>query len=230
MGHYSSGIITIGYGTYLSIRDLAWLVSAAVGYQRGIRWDTTKPDGTPRKLMKSTGYTLWAGNRRFVWRRESSRPIRIFWRAMGRERLGLECTLVTVHNTLGECGADIKKTLQSSEQDREDAAQARIQWAERQSKLNPEKLVFIDESSAKINIVRPAPACPRPGRPLEHHHHDFLCPPGWHHPVHDHQGGDGHGGLPDVRPGDSPPHHPCVPAMWRSWTTCGPVKARPPSP
>ena len=44
-------LINIGVGHDLSIRELAETVKAVVGYQGAIEFDTTKPDGTPRKLM-----------------------------------------------------------------------------------------------------------------------------------------------------------------------------------
>jgi GDP-L-fucose synthase len=43
--------VNIGTGTEISIAELATLVAHIVGYQGEIRWDRTKPDGTPRKLM-----------------------------------------------------------------------------------------------------------------------------------------------------------------------------------
>ena len=43
--------INIGTGEDLSIRDLATMIGQTVGYQGRIAFDTTKPDGTPRKLM-----------------------------------------------------------------------------------------------------------------------------------------------------------------------------------
>jgi GDP-L-fucose synthase len=43
--------INIGTGEDLSIRDLAKIIGEVVGYQGRIAFDTTKPDGTPRKLM-----------------------------------------------------------------------------------------------------------------------------------------------------------------------------------
>lgn len=43
--------INIGTGEDLSIRDLAETIGEVVGYQGRIAFDTTKPDGTPRKLM-----------------------------------------------------------------------------------------------------------------------------------------------------------------------------------
>ncbi len=43
--------VNIGTGEDLSIRDLATTISDIVGYQGRISFDTSKPDGTPRKLM-----------------------------------------------------------------------------------------------------------------------------------------------------------------------------------
>jgi GDP-L-fucose synthase len=43
--------VNIGTGEDLSIHDLATTISDIVGYQGRISFDTTKPDGTPRKLM-----------------------------------------------------------------------------------------------------------------------------------------------------------------------------------
>lgn len=46
-----SEIINIGTGEDVSIKELAELVKNTVGYQGEIIWDTSKPDGTPRKLL-----------------------------------------------------------------------------------------------------------------------------------------------------------------------------------
>lgn len=43
--------INVGVGEDLTIKELANLVASEVGYQGEIEWDTTKPDGTPRKLL-----------------------------------------------------------------------------------------------------------------------------------------------------------------------------------
>jgi GDP-L-fucose synthase len=45
------GHINVGSGQDLSIAELAGLVKAAVGYKGAIEYDTSKPDGTPRKLL-----------------------------------------------------------------------------------------------------------------------------------------------------------------------------------
>ena len=43
--------VNVGTGSDVTIRELASLVASAVGYAGEIAWDTTKPDGTPRKLL-----------------------------------------------------------------------------------------------------------------------------------------------------------------------------------
>ncbi len=55
MNHYNEEqFINVGYGSDVNIKQLAELVAATVGFQGEIHWDTTKPDGTPRKLMDSS--------------------------------------------------------------------------------------------------------------------------------------------------------------------------------
>lgn len=44
-------IVNVGVGSDISIRELAELVAQTVGYSGAIAWDTSKPDGTPRKLV-----------------------------------------------------------------------------------------------------------------------------------------------------------------------------------
>lgn len=48
------GLVNIGCGTDVSIKELAELIVAEVGYEGSLVFDTTKPDGTPRKLMDTT--------------------------------------------------------------------------------------------------------------------------------------------------------------------------------
>ncbi len=47
----SSEIINIGSGTDLTIKDLAYSIAAVVGYNGKLIFDSTKPDGTPQKLL-----------------------------------------------------------------------------------------------------------------------------------------------------------------------------------
>jgi len=55
MNNYDdSEIVNIGSGAEVSIKELAHLVQATVGYTGKIVFDTSKPDGTPRKLLDSS--------------------------------------------------------------------------------------------------------------------------------------------------------------------------------
>lgn len=45
--------LNIGPGDDVSIRELAETIAAVIGYQGALEWDTSKPDGTPRKLLDS---------------------------------------------------------------------------------------------------------------------------------------------------------------------------------
>src|SRR5437773_4725849 len=47
----SPEIVNIGCGEDISIRELAELICDVVGFKGDLAWDTTKPDGTPRKLL-----------------------------------------------------------------------------------------------------------------------------------------------------------------------------------
>lgn len=52
MQHYNErGFVNIGTGKEISIKDLAFLVKEIIGFEGEVEFDTTKPDGTPRKLM-----------------------------------------------------------------------------------------------------------------------------------------------------------------------------------
>jgi GDP-L-fucose synthase len=55
MDHYDGpGFINIGVGEDLTIRELAELIKDIVGYRGTVRFNTSMPDGTPRKLMDVT--------------------------------------------------------------------------------------------------------------------------------------------------------------------------------
>ena len=52
MNNYSGNeTVNVGTGKELTIRELAETIAKIVGYTGTIKWDTTKPDGTPRKLL-----------------------------------------------------------------------------------------------------------------------------------------------------------------------------------
>jgi len=80
----SGEFLNIGMGEDLTIRDLAMLVKKIVGYRGDIEWDTSKPDGAPRKLLdisriKSLGWhpetSLEEGIRKtYEWYLSGGRP------------------------------------------------------------------------------------------------------------------------------------------------------------
>ena len=70
-------LINVGTGTDVTIRELTDLVAAIVGYRGHIKWDASKPDGTPRKLM------------------DVSRLTALGWRAHTALRDGSEQTFVS---------------------------------------------------------------------------------------------------------------------------------------
>ena len=52
MENYSDKqLVNIGTGVDLSIKQLVETICEVVGFQGTLEWDTSKPDGTPRKLM-----------------------------------------------------------------------------------------------------------------------------------------------------------------------------------
>lgn len=58
MEHYNEqGFVNIGTGIEISIKELAYLIKDIVGFDGEIVFDTTKPDGTPRKLTDITKLT-----------------------------------------------------------------------------------------------------------------------------------------------------------------------------
>ena len=52
MNNYSGNeTVNLGTGKELTIKELTELVAKVIGYTGEIRWDSSKPDGTPRKLL-----------------------------------------------------------------------------------------------------------------------------------------------------------------------------------
>ncbi len=85
MNHYSSEeIINIGTGEEISIADLAHLIAEIVGFKGEICFDTSKPDGTPRKVL------------------DVSRLKRLGWQS----RITLRDGIADVYNNLDTTGWD----------------------------------------------------------------------------------------------------------------------------
>lgn len=50
----SPEIVNVGWGEDITIRELAELICEVVGFKGALAWDSSKPDGTPRKLLDVT--------------------------------------------------------------------------------------------------------------------------------------------------------------------------------
>jgi len=76
MKHYSdSSPVNVGWGEDVSIAELAGLIAAATGFKGALRYDNSRPDGTPRKLL------------------DVSRLTSLGWRARIRLPAGLASTM-----------------------------------------------------------------------------------------------------------------------------------------
>jgi GDP-L-fucose synthase len=52
MNNYDeSEIVNVGTGEDVSIKELAEIIRTVIGFEGELEWDTSKPDGTPRKLL-----------------------------------------------------------------------------------------------------------------------------------------------------------------------------------
>ncbi|TAE66927.1 MAG: hypothetical protein EAY68_05785 [Bacteroidetes bacterium] len=49
--YHEAGLVNVGTGIDVSIKELAHTIEKVVGFDGEIVFDSTKPDGTPRKLM-----------------------------------------------------------------------------------------------------------------------------------------------------------------------------------
>jgi GDP-L-fucose synthase len=71
-------LINIGSGTDVTIKELTETVAAAVGFTGRITWDSSKPDGTPRKLMDVSRLTALGWKAKISLREGVARTYRSF--------------------------------------------------------------------------------------------------------------------------------------------------------
>lgn len=97
---------------------------------------------------------LWR-EARVVVRRQDGKPD-LTLSALGFELTdrGVKVSLYAVWNFLRREGVSFKKTLHAAEQDRPDVARQRARWKRHQHRIDPRRLVFIDETWAKTNMTR----------------------------------------------------------------------------
>jgi len=98
MQNYSDEqFLNIGFGSDVTIRELAEMVQRVVGFKGEIVWDASKPDGTPRKLM------------------DSSRLFALGWRPTIDLETGIRLAYADFIKRLGQI--DTGKTLSSLERE-----------------------------------------------------------------------------------------------------------------
>jgi len=74
------GLVNIGSGKDISIKELAEIISEKVGYYGKLKFDNTKPDGSPRKLMDTTKINI------------------LGWRPKIKLHEGIESTIIDFNN------------------------------------------------------------------------------------------------------------------------------------
>jgi len=85
--HTEGGMINAGSGQEITIRELTEMMADVTGYRGRIVWDSSKPDGTPRKIM------------------DNSRLAALGWRPKTTIRAGLEKMYAWFQATGGERSA-----------------------------------------------------------------------------------------------------------------------------
>jgi transposase len=108
----------------------------------------------PSRIGGSKPYAL-VGERNWLLSRIAEKPD-ITLRAVTAELAarGVTVSVMAVFDFYRREGFTFKKTLHASEQDRPDVARRRARWKRHQGKLDPARLVFIDETWAKTNMTR----------------------------------------------------------------------------
>lgn len=107
------------------------------------------------KAMGGKRPYLLEGERSFLLGRLAEKPDLTLHAVLSelRER-GVAVSCDTLWRFLRREGVSFKKTLFASEQDRPDVARRRTLWKKIQLRLDPRRLVFIDETWAKTNMTR----------------------------------------------------------------------------
>jgi GDP-L-fucose synthase len=90
MDHYSdAGIVNLGTGTDVTIKQLTEMVQKAVGWEGEVKWDTTKPDGTPRKLLDVSRMTAIGWKAKIPLEEGVKETVAWFYEQQGKQDLRL---------------------------------------------------------------------------------------------------------------------------------------------
>jgi len=85
--HYDrSDPMNLGSGREISIRDLAAIIGRLMGFQGGFRYDTSRPNGQPRRALDVSRAEKWLGWSARIGLEEGLRRTIEWWRGQGRKR------------------------------------------------------------------------------------------------------------------------------------------------
>ena len=87
MKHYSGDdFVNVGTGQDITIRDFAELVAEVVGYKGELKFDTSRPDGAPRKLLEVSKLTSLGWKAKITLRQGLATAYADFLSGGGRRR------------------------------------------------------------------------------------------------------------------------------------------------
>ena len=136
----------------------------SIGGSSALRWARrARETGSPKaKPMGGTRPFVLEAHRRWITVRLAEKPD-LMLRALAAElkARGVKGSSFAVWSIVADAGLSFKKSLRASEQDRPDVARRRQQWTQHQDKVDPKRLVFIDETWMKTNMTRTHGRCPR---------------------------------------------------------------------
>jgi transposase len=137
-------------------RDVATRFGVSESWIRRIKQDRRESGKVAAKTTRKRK-RIWEAWSDWLTKKIDSRPD-IYLREIQadlKSELGVDASLWTICQA---CQAlkrtRKKKTLIAAEQEREDVAQKRSQWKQDQMQIDPERVVFIDETWAKTNMTR----------------------------------------------------------------------------
>jgi transposase len=121
--------------------------------QRWSRLDREKGSVAAKPMERNRPFALVNERDRILERiaRQPDLPLRALLGEL--KSRGIEVSYFALWNIVDRAGLSFKKSLHASEQDRPKVARRRLQWQQRQGRIDPRRLVFIDETWAKTNMT-----------------------------------------------------------------------------
>jgi transposase len=129
--------------------------------QRWSRLHRKKGSAAARPMGGQRPFAL-AGERERILARIAQQPDLPLRTLLGElHHRGIKVSYFAIWNIVDRAGLSVKKkTLRASEQDRPNVVRRRLQWQQRQDKVDARRLVFIDETWVKTNMTPIRGRCP----------------------------------------------------------------------